>query len=478
MKKELLLIIGLLGVFCLSATAIGDWQNIRFSGKTEANQVFVRLENELSPAAENTLLYYTGLAITEQAFTELDPVTHSMQSVYTAVGGNADLGLITASAGQPRKVKPVYYGGTALPSLEQLTKSSIDPANDQSTNYLDIVADYFTFSDTKFYAGIQNRGGGFPTSGGLGTSYFAYMVVITNPADPDTVWALNYMNVALGGISPGLYKITGTSTSDLIRIGDISTQITTGSNLLTMSCNIADLLADPTFAAWYNPANPILATVSMTSRTTLIPFATTQTDFSPGATVYPTRLLNQLHPDVLPVLSNYGFHITEGDIYFQTVYSDSYGRFPLSIAAEWLPGQSFELFPQSLDHSQSVTYRSANLSGLLNEYDEVPTRAAASLDNINWAYSATENYSYILGLQAPAGLALVPADESAVLSWNPVTQTLLGNPVTPDHYRVEADTDPSFGAPLVLGLPTGTSTDINLDPAYRFFRVTAVKNIP
>lgn len=486
MKRELLLIIGLLGMFCLSATDIGDWQNIRCSGMTAANQVFVRLENELSPAADNTLLYYNGTSITEQAFSELNPATGSMQSAYTAVDTNADLGLIAAGTGPARKVKPVYYSGSGLPGLGQYTKSSSDPANDQSTNHLDIVADYFTFSGTKFYAAIQNRGGGFPLTGALGfPPYYSYMYAIADPAsdptDPNTiVWVLNYIEVLFGGLEPGLFKITGTEPEDLIRIGDISTEIVSGSNLLKMSCNIADLLADPDFLAWYNPANPVIGTVSLTNKTTLsgLTPVTVNTDTSTGARVYPKRLYNQLHPEVLPSLNNYGFHITEGDIYFQTDYLDLYGRFPLSLKAEWLPGQSFELLPQSLDHSQSVTYRSADLTGLLNEYDEVPTHAAASLDNLSWAYSDTLNYSYILGLQAPTDLALDPAEENSVLSWSPVTQTLLGNPVIPDYYQVEADIDPYFGSALVLASPTGTSTDVNLDQAYRFFRVTAVKNIP
>lgn len=68
-----------------------------------------------------------------------------------------------SAAGALPKVYPVYYSGKGWPALNQMTRVSTDPANDHKTDHLDLVADYFCFSDTKFYASIQNRGGGFPT---------------------------------------------------------------------------------------------------------------------------------------------------------------------------------------------------------------------------------------------------------------------------------------------------------------------------
>jgi len=157
------------------------------------------------------------------------------------------------------------------------------------------VADYFCFSSSKFYVAIQNRGGGFPFSGALGfPPYNSYMFFIANPKadpkDPKTiVWALAYMKVSMGGIKPGLYKITGKDAEDLIRLGDIGTSIDKANNLLKMSCDISKLLKDPDFKAWYDPANPVIGTGSSTSRTTLKGFSpvTKETDTSPGAWVYP-----------------------------------------------------------------------------------------------------------------------------------------------------------------------------------------------
>ena len=201
---------------------------------------------------------------------------------------------LSAAAGQAVKVKPVRFSGSGLPTLSQFTKSSADPAKDQRIDHLDIVADYFTFSDSRFYAAIRNRGGGFPFGGALGfPPYYSYMYMIANPAsDPKDsktiVWALNYMKVLPGGIKPGLYKIKGKGADDLIRLGDINVTVDKANNTLIMSCEISKLLADPDFKAWFDPSNPVIGTGSLTNSTTMKGFSpvTVVTDTTPGAKVY------------------------------------------------------------------------------------------------------------------------------------------------------------------------------------------------
>lgn len=480
MLQRAFIFVCLILVTLLSAVDIGDWQNIRFSGKTSANEVFVRLENETAAADQNKLLYYNGTSITEQSFSTLNALTGTMQAQYTPVGSNADLGLIVA--GETKKINPVYFSGAGLPAPAQFTEASADTLNEQSTNYMDIVKDFFSFSATKFFAAIQNRGGGFPLGGTFGLPpFYSYMVIIANPADTSTVWAMNYMNVTLGGISPGLFRIQGTGTDGLVRIGDISTEIVSGSNLLKMSCNIADLLNDPAFAAWYNVNDPRFGIISMTQKTTLngLTPVVQLMDISPGAKVYPKRLNNTLHPGVLPVLSNFSFHVTEADIWFQTTYQDSYGRFPLSISASWQDGQEFGLLPQSLEHSQPVIYRTANLTGDLEEYDDVLTFAKASLDNLDWAYSDSPTHSYAILLLPPQNISLNNAGGAWQLSWDPTVQSITDVSFTPDHFIVEYDSDPYFSAPVTASPVTGNSwQDADLDPARRFFRVRAFEQVP
>lgn len=187
-----------------------------------------------------------------------------------------------------KEVKPAYHRGRGFPSLAQMSVVSRDPSHDQEKDHLDIVADYFAFSGARFYAAIRNRGGGFPTSGFLGSAYYSYMVIIANLADDDVVWALTYMKVPLAGFKPGLYRIGGMDSKDLVRVGDIDYKIDARSNLLMMSCDISSLLADPLFATWYEPGNPSFGLASMTSKTTVIPYKTSTEDTTyPGARIIP-----------------------------------------------------------------------------------------------------------------------------------------------------------------------------------------------
>lgn len=181
------------------------------------------------------------------------------------------------------RVSPAYYTGSGWPSLRQMSRISTDSSGDHRSAHLDIVADYFCFSDSKFHAAIQNRGGGFPASGRLGTEYYSYMVVLAQSDDQDYVWAMTYINVPVAGYRPGLYRIDVAEGESLTRIGDISHRIVGDSNLLQMSCNISTLLADPLFKSWYSVSQPRIVMLSQSLRTTVVPFRTRQADgTSPG----------------------------------------------------------------------------------------------------------------------------------------------------------------------------------------------------
>jgi hypothetical protein len=174
-----------------------------------------------------------------------------------------------------RTVKPVYYTGNGLPELIQMTRVSIDPVQSKLAPYLDIIANYFCFSDTKFYFAIQTRSPKFPSYGKLGNAWYSYMAVMVNPADAKTVWALTYIKVPLARYKPALYRIDVKKTSSLIRLGSIDYRIDKASNALIMSCDISSLLADPQFAAWYNTKEPLFGLGCIVNKTTIIPYRTT-----------------------------------------------------------------------------------------------------------------------------------------------------------------------------------------------------------
>jgi hypothetical protein len=469
----------------LNAFDIGYWKDLRFSAKLSDGNVRLQTELNRTNLTSNKVLYSSGTAISEYDVSLINPATSTYQAQIPMGTESKYIGLKHATSTSGNHLAPVYYSGTAMPALSNLSKLSADASSDQSTNHLDIISDYVSFSDTKLYTAIQNRGGGFPTSGSFGTVYFSYMSVIANPEsdpqDPNTiVWALNYMNVSLGGISPGLYKITGTGTSDLIRIGNIQTQVVSGSNLLIMSCNLADLMADPDFAAWYNPTNPVFGMQTIINRTTVIPFATTTSDTSPGGIVYPTQLIASPWDYSASSLTGLELVIQPDDLYFKTNYSNPNNLFSVSTVLSLPGGVQYPMFGSGHSYAQGVQYRTANLSGTLTEADNAEALALAGELGASLVQSSPYTYSYILGLRQPEVIITQYDEQYHLLSWSPVTQTLLGNPVTISRYCVEASSDPMFESFETLGETDGNSYLAPINPlnARQFYRIIAIKALP
>ena len=474
-------IIFLMLVSALQAVTIGPWQNIRFSGRTASDQAFLRTELPYANITVNKLIYNSGSVMTENNLSMYNPDTSTYQSAFPVSTERRYLGLRLKAGTSNENIIPVFHQVTPLPTLNQLTTVSNDPQGETSYQNLDIVKDFFTFDDTKFYAAIQNRSGGFPTSAGLGTSYYAYMCVIAPPgADPNdpnvVVWAFNYMNVTLGGISPGLFKITGTGTSDLIRIGNISYNIDATNNLLVMSCNISDLLADADFAAWYNVAEPSFGFASITSRTTVFPFETITHDQTAGGKIHPRKLFFDPSPNQAPVLTDPTFHADNENVWFGVTYSDAQGNFPISAYVELGGMQYFPLYPQSLDYSADIIYKTDNIISSINEYDNQAAVFAASDNNIDYGF-ANLNFTYIRGLLAPDVVQCTLGQSSLNLSWSAVTQTPDGNHVTVSHYRIEFSADPYFGSYSILGTTANLAYSLPLAQldGYKFYRIIAVK---
>lgn len=482
MKYNILLVVIFVSTFGMLQGSVGDWSEIRFSGLRADNTSLMRYK--LSPVnlTLNQVLYQGASAIEAQNPVAIGTGGDNWQFEAPVGGQTSYYGLKMRKGAGINRVVPVFYPGTAAPALSNLSLLSDDVVSDQSRNNTDIVADYVSFSDTQLITGIRNRGGGFPTSANLGTVYYSYMSIIADPAsdpeDPDTiVWALNYMNVSMGGITPGLYKITGTSSSDLVRIGNISTQVVSGSNLLIMRCDLSALLADPDFAAWYDPDNPTLGFQTLTSRTTVIPFATTEEDTSPGGLVHLAKIGFDPSQNTLPQMSNLQFYSSPTELYFSGLYTDAERHFPLEAFVDTGIYGSYVMLPETNDYSQEVLFRTPNLIGELPEVTQGEFRAILSDNQINYTQSAWQDFEYVLGIRAPEDLGLIETEEGILLSWAAVTQTLLGNIVSPSYYRIERSAYPDFTEVEILGQ---TEQLEYLDAEHQsrhkaFYRVIAVK---
>jgi hypothetical protein len=245
-----------------------NWQNTSYSGHLPDGSRVIQTQ------AENgnlVLLYKSEQSIESTPMLPADDgygnhLLMLQEPAYPYIGFSYD-------STDLKEVLSVYYNGLTMPATGDLTQMLSDPtgdANFTNTN-LDITNTYAAFSDTKLYFAIRNNGGGFPTGSGL--TYFAYLIALVNPEADSTantiVFGLMHTVSITGVITPGLYKIFGTGISDMTLIGQITTSIIPEDNILILSCNISDLLADADFSSWFNPENPRIGFMALTNRISL-----------------------------------------------------------------------------------------------------------------------------------------------------------------------------------------------------------------
>ncbi len=264
------------------------------------------------------------------------------------------------------RVNPIYLpNSTSTPNHSRFTLLENDPQGDSAVpeTFLDILQTKITFSETKLYYSIKNNSNEFPVVSGL--TFYSYMGFFVDPnADPASnppVFGLMYTLTASGVIAPGLYKITGTATSDLELIGEITHSIDAANGTLTLSCNLSDLLANPDFSSWYNPQYPLLLTSAITSKISLVSGNTTA-DSTPGA-----KLL--LKPQLLsgnssqPTLSNPVCSWANGSLNLMVIYSDSDANAPVSLTAAVDSGSPVPLLPLSLNgFEQPVSFAAQGIN--------------------------------------------------------------------------------------------------------------------
>ncbi|RKX27525.1 MAG: hypothetical protein DRP45_00885 [Candidatus Zixiibacteriota bacterium] len=164
-------------------------------------------------------------------------------------------------------------------------------------SHLDITHCYGSYSDSKLYFRLDNNGGGFPTSGGLFT-YYLYSVGMINPSSTDSVaYILLYANNPL--YSTGLYIMDMTDSS-LTNIGSVTTNIS--GNSLSMSCNIADLTAQPEWPEW-PPEAGFVGVAPVTTTATITDMSTNDVGKS-GLFIPSSYLLDFAGANTIPVLTD------------------------------------------------------------------------------------------------------------------------------------------------------------------------------
>ncbi len=417
----------------VNAGAYEHWNDIRHSALVPGDSIAVRVESPSGPGIDNYLLFAaSGIDEVPMLAIEDGPSTVSA----TIPGPVSDVRRCGFRLLQDAELDlmPVRIASGATPVPSDLTLLEPDPVGDELFGYqnLDLVASHVSSSDTRLYGALTNAGGGFPTSQLL--TFFGYVFAIADPAlaAPDTVFLLMYTIDQPGVINPGLYKATGPGMDDLVQIGDVEIQEYPATDQLMLSCALADLIADPYFASWYDPSDPAIGLAALTQRITLLG-GVDQADELPGGTCSLRSFSIEPFANELPTLSNLSFEGAGPTAFASLDYSDANGHCPVVSEISFDGGEPAPMFPQTLDYGASVTYSTE--SGI---------EPLASGDWTNAVARFSDNLSDVVELAATnTGIADDVTGEVTVLALS-VTRNPTGPCATieytmpaPGHLRVD-----------------------------------------
>jgi hypothetical protein len=341
-----------------TAEAFDYWNLIRNSALLPDTTVTIRMENPFGSEIENYLIYSNGV-LYESLMT---PVLDGPSTLQGNVSGSGDDTLFYGFRlidPDWTYIMPIKIAEGVSPVPGDLTRLSEDPVGDEIYGYtnLDIAECRFSFSNDSLYATIKNAGGGFPLNSGL--TFFGYLIGINNPAqvDPDTVWGMMYTYEVAGIVSSGLFRIEGSATSDLVKLGEIEVKEFPVTNELRISCLLSDLMADTNFSAWYDPYDPVMDIAAFTQRITILGGAS-EADRSSGADCYLREFSIAPVANQLPALSNAEFFGSGQGAFAQIEYTDFDAHFPVISELVFDDTQTFEMYPETLDYGAMVVYRS------------------------------------------------------------------------------------------------------------------------
>jgi hypothetical protein len=123
-----------------------------------------------------------------------------------------------------------------------------------------------------------------------------------------------------------------------------------------ISCELADLMADPYFQSWYDPADPAIGVAAFTQRITLLSGAS-EADRSPGGRCYLREVVVASGVNQLPQISELTFVGSGAGAYAEIEYLDPDGNCPVVSEIVFDGSTTLPMYPQTLDYGSAVIYR-------------------------------------------------------------------------------------------------------------------------
>jgi FlgD Ig-like domain len=359
MKKYIIIILLLFGFIFLSAQIpeLSIWNNIRNSAYTIEDSIHIRCETIELPNIQTELFYFDG---SEWESSEMELVNGlTYEGVIPALYGGAQNCRFRSEADTLVGMMPALITDDNFPpAAAEMSLVADDPIGDNidpNNQNLDISANYFGFSDSRFYAGLNSDTETFPTdSGGLFPStYFFYLTILINPENvlnDTTIYVMIHGNIPVL-FSSGLYRINGSEISleSLIQIGDIETQVV--GNQLIMACDIETLTNDEFFGDWPNLTNSLI--VEMATAEFSLPDVFLLTDYSKFSLQFFDQYIIEPFTNVLPEISNETHVVGAENTIVTFEYFDENAHFPL-VAELNVNNETFDFIPLGFDYSQPV----------------------------------------------------------------------------------------------------------------------------
>jgi len=385
MRSTLLVLLCLGCSFCAeSAEAFTFWNDFRSSALFPDESVTIRVENPQGPGLVNSILYAQNGVQEVPLVPILDGPSTLEATVPGPAAGRRFYGFRYVHNDSIDLIS-VQLPEDASPTPDDLTVLSTDPVGDDNFGLpnLDLTECRISHDGNRLFAALTNAGGGFPVSSGL--TFYSYFLGIKDPAvtDPDTVFAMIHTVNVSGIIQPGLYRVFGTGVSDLLKIGEITATEFPAENTLILSCDLADLEADPVFQSWYDTTDPRLDVAGITQRISLLG-GVGEADLTPGG-IWSLRE-TALDPGVnqLPVLTDLLLPDPPTGGLVSVVYTDADGHIPVMAELVFDGTDTYALRPETLDYGQPVTYVSDfDLPPLLaNSWSEVVVRFSDNTSDV------------------------------------------------------------------------------------------------
>ncbi|MCK9558241.1 MAG: T9SS type A sorting domain-containing protein [Candidatus Cloacimonetes bacterium] len=227
-------------------------------------------------------------------------------------------------------LNPIY--SPSEPAFVAYTPFQTDPQGDQAIEdaNLDILESRVSFGDDRLYYAIRNATGLYPLNSGF--NFNAYMPILANPnfdiENAPVAYGLVY-TVNMGTLlSPGLYKITGTTLEGVQRLGDI--QFSVQGEWLLLSCALSDLYADPDMGEWLIPDYPMFASATATGQLNLSTGIQAGDYSIPGLILLKPQFVNSEN-SFSPVLSDISYELNPDATLlnnFFVTYSDADANVP------------------------------------------------------------------------------------------------------------------------------------------------------